>query len=128
MGLGVAWALGSDFLSPERHISPQLGGVIRTVRSDRYSFPLETCPLAFQQDLASYVDRLQGTNLDEVFTDDLFIEAAADHALAFSARCARRRLNTANGSSAALPAPSLSPGHPRARSPACAISCTRPNA
>ena len=57
--------------------------LIRTGRADRYSFPLETYLLSFQQDVASYVDRLRGTNLDELFTDDIFSEAEADHAPRF---------------------------------------------
>ncbi len=48
--------------------------LIRTDRTDRYSFPLSTYPASFQQDVDRYVERLRGTNLDDIFADDIFGE------------------------------------------------------
>jgi integrase len=46
----------------------------RAGRTDRYSFPLETYPLPFQQDVRAYGDRLRGDDLDYIFDEDIFVE------------------------------------------------------
>jgi integrase len=48
--------------------------LIRADRADRYSFPFDTYPVPFQQDVERYAARLRGHDLDRIFDDDLFAE------------------------------------------------------
>ncbi len=100
--------------------------LIRSSRTDRYSFPLETYPAAFPEDVARYVERLSGSNLDDIFADDVFgdeeegasrfqrpLRPASITSRVWFIRCAAGALST--------------PAWRRARSPACATSSTRPS-
>lgn len=48
--------------------------LIRPKRTDRYSFPLATYPVAFQQDVDHYTDRLRGQDIEHIFSADVFDE------------------------------------------------------
>jgi hypothetical protein len=42
----------------------------RSGRTDRYSFPFDTYPMAFQQDVERYAERLRGDDLDHIFDEN----------------------------------------------------------
>lgn len=46
----------------------------RTSCADRYSFPFDTYPMAFQQDVERYAERLRGDDLDHLFDENPFAE------------------------------------------------------
>jgi integrase len=48
----------------------------RTGRADRYTLPFESYPTLFQQDLAHYTNRLNGRDIDHIFSEDVLAETA----------------------------------------------------
>lgn len=51
--------------------------LLRSGRTDRYSFPLNSYALSFQQDVATYASRLRGSDLDALFADDIFSDTGS---------------------------------------------------
>jgi integrase len=48
--------------------------LIRTGRSDRYSLPLKSYPLSFQQDVDRYTDRLRGGDVERILSGNVYGE------------------------------------------------------
>ena len=46
--------------------------IVPMVRGDRYTFPLCTYPVAFQQDVERYAERLRGHDIEQIFEESVF--------------------------------------------------------